>query len=388
MALTPANSYFQALADCINDDRRGAASSGRLFADVAYEALVKDPPCHAVSFSNLLDIAFLNCQLGHQADLMSRFGQPPLTLHWQEHFRIEALFWVEGSPGIHQHSFSGAFHVMQGSSVHTKWTFERQQELSDRLVLGHLTLQEAELLPEGATRPIVPGPCLIHSTYHLDLPTITIVVRTNRESDYGPQLSYFPPSLGVAMGELEPTIVRQAQLLRMLFRTGKHEDLFNLALRFLAVADPCAAFKCAFDTALLLPELGMRRKIIDATAQRFPALATALEPAITAQARREKILRIRKASPDTQLQFFLALLLNLSDRSQVLHLIQARYPAHEPSLLIAGWIRTLTKTVPGVGEIPESALSVIAAHLRSGDGLPDAISSRLSWLLAPLLTAA
>jgi hypothetical protein len=35
--------------------------------------------------------------------------------------RIEALFWVDGTTSIHQHSFSGAFQVLAGKSIHSRY---------------------------------------------------------------------------------------------------------------------------------------------------------------------------------------------------------------------------------------------------------------------------
>src|SRR5688572_6730600 len=40
-----------------------------------------------------------------QVGLDSGFGEPPLTLFAGQHMYIEALFWVDGTTSIHQHSF-------------------------------------------------------------------------------------------------------------------------------------------------------------------------------------------------------------------------------------------------------------------------------------------
>jgi hypothetical protein len=43
---------------------------------------------------------------------------------------IQILFWLEGRRDIHQHEFSGAFHVLTGSSIHSMFAFENARAVS------------------------------------------------------------------------------------------------------------------------------------------------------------------------------------------------------------------------------------------------------------------
>jgi hypothetical protein len=131
--------------------------------------------------------------LPHQVDLTASFGQPPLTVYHQYEFRIELLFWTTGLPGIHHHAFSGAFRVMHGSGLHTEWEFEVERKLAHRLLSGQLRLKATEILRTGEVRPITAGNSYIHSTYHLDRPSVFVVVRTNQEIEHSPQYTYFHP---------------------------------------------------------------------------------------------------------------------------------------------------------------------------------------------------
>ena len=69
--------------------------------------------------ADLLRFALLTESLPHQIDLNATFGQPPLTLYADDVLSISALFWLDGTTRIHQHSFSGAFTVLSGSSIHS-----------------------------------------------------------------------------------------------------------------------------------------------------------------------------------------------------------------------------------------------------------------------------
>jgi hypothetical protein len=48
-------------------------------------------------------------------------------------FYVEVVFWAEGTTAIHQHSFSGAFQVLVGSSIHTLYGFERGEAVAREL---------------------------------------------------------------------------------------------------------------------------------------------------------------------------------------------------------------------------------------------------------------
>jgi hypothetical protein len=44
------------------------------------------------------------------------FGQPPVNVYVGHKFLIEVLVWLDSTTSIHQHGFSGAFGVLEGSS--------------------------------------------------------------------------------------------------------------------------------------------------------------------------------------------------------------------------------------------------------------------------------
>ena len=92
-------------------------------------------------------------------------------------FYIDVLFWLDGTTNIHQHGFWGAFQVLAGSSVHCRFGFDLAEEINHRLRIGKLRLLETELLGLGAIRKILGGELFIHSLFHLDRPSVSIVIR-------------------------------------------------------------------------------------------------------------------------------------------------------------------------------------------------------------------
>src|SRR5450432_3304985 len=159
----------------------------RHFSDVAVAALAEAGLTEKLSPDDVVDWALSALTLPRQETLPATFGQPPVTLFRSRRFYIEALFWIDGSTSIHQHAFSGAFQVLEGSSIETRYAFETERVFDGHLVLGKLRTASTAMLRRGDIRPIASGPRgLIHALFHLERPSVTVVVRTFRDADAGP----------------------------------------------------------------------------------------------------------------------------------------------------------------------------------------------------------
>ena len=82
------------------------------FPRIARTLLEEQPPSEHVDVSELLREFLLNDAQPLQSQ--SGFGQPELVVFEDPRFYIQLLFWLDGSTDIHQHEFSGAFHVASG----------------------------------------------------------------------------------------------------------------------------------------------------------------------------------------------------------------------------------------------------------------------------------
>src|SRR5262245_16745461 len=159
---------FQDLGARVQARWRAAGFDVEAFPDLALAALAETPPSRLVTVDEIVDWVRTAAALPFQPNLHSRFGEPPLTVFHAERFYIEVLFWLDGTTAIHQHSFSGAFHVLAGSSIHSEYTFTTAEQLNLRLKLGEVQLGSAELLQAGASRRIEPQDRFIHALFHLD----------------------------------------------------------------------------------------------------------------------------------------------------------------------------------------------------------------------------
>lgn len=336
--------FFKELGERIERSWRRENYNELVFSSVAEKVLSENRPSENISFWDTLRLAFLTEPLPHQVDIDAQFGQPPLTVYFQPAFRIEVLFWQVGLPGIHQHAFSGAFHVMHGSSLHSEWTFEENMRLVGRLLLGKVRIRNVELLRKGDIRPISAGPTFIHATYHLDRPSVSVVVRTNWEYDQLPQFAYLPPTLAHSDLDKGPSIQRRNQMLKMLAQCGRYDELLEIVLHFLDTADSFSAFHCILTSYLLLPNETDRNRMLFAGARRHPELIDAMRPALLLHERRHRIAVLRERVRNSDLQFFLSLLLNVPNRDWILKLIHTRYPRTDAVRRVVGWIAEMARS--------------------------------------------
>jgi len=335
--------FFQRLGSLVSRLWKERNYNEEHFPEVASRGLSELPPDLHVTFWDVTKWALTCERLPGQADLSAKFGQPPLTVFVGRDFRIEVLFWVQGIPAIHQHSFSGAFHVMHGSSLQCLWGFEPSEQVAMRLALGRVSLKKAELLRKGDSRPIIAGRQLIHSTFHLDRPSLTVVVRTLGEIDQLPQYSYLPPTIAYAQDHDVPSVLRRTQLLRMLLISGKRAEYNEIAHHVFGTEDAYSVFQFLLSTFELIEDEEEQHNLLLAAGLKHPRLIRALEPALLQLERRNKIVAIRERISNSDLQFFLALLLNIPERPAILNLVEQRYPSRDPITAILTWARELSE---------------------------------------------
>jgi hypothetical protein len=174
---------------------RAKSYDERALPELALAALQRAQLHQRVTPREILSWAITTEQLLPPRRQDKEFGQPPLMVYLGERFFIEVLFWLEGTTDIHQHGFSGAFSVLAGSSIESQYEFQPRHPIHAQLALGDLRLKSLRLLPTGECRPIVGGSALIHSVFHLDHPSVTVVVRTYQDVAALPQFSYLRPHL-------------------------------------------------------------------------------------------------------------------------------------------------------------------------------------------------
>src|SRR5206468_3671410 len=145
-----------------------------LFPDIAAQALLESDLTGRVDSWEIIRWVHTTPDLPRQQDPKGKFGDPPITLFTGARFYIDVYYWLDGTTSIHQHSFSGAFQVLLGSSVHSHYRFKKDREINPYFLIGEVLLQDVSLLTKGKIREIRPGGHFIHSLFHLERPSVTI----------------------------------------------------------------------------------------------------------------------------------------------------------------------------------------------------------------------
>lgn len=293
--------------------------------------------------------------LPDQRDLAGAFGDLPITMFNSTRFHIDVYFWLDGTTAIHQHGFCGAFQVVQGSSLHSTYTFHQDERINFRMAIGDVRLGNVELLERGQVRQIPAGSAFIHALFHLDKPSVSVVVRTTSTPLELPQFSYHKPSVALDPFYGEPSLTKKLQAFSMTFRSERP-----------AAADQLAEFLagCDFHTSLLVlrnlrPLLGPRflehhlgidtgkepfDRMVEVVEARHGSLASVIRPFFRAIDRERDLVQRRSYVSDPQLRFFLAVLLNLDGRDHILDVVAARHPGTDPIETTVNWISALAET--------------------------------------------
>ena len=141
--------YFNSLGVTLASEWASRNFDSEAFPDLAMRALERSRLCDHVTAEEIPEWAATVAWLPYQPNLNTRFGEPPITLFWHPKFYIEALHWTVGTPEIHRHTFSGAFAILEGSSIQSRYTFETEKRVSARMALGKLRLKEVRWLLKG-----------------------------------------------------------------------------------------------------------------------------------------------------------------------------------------------------------------------------------------------
>ena len=186
-------SKAEALGKKLSLITQGAAYKEADFSKIAFEELKKSNIKYDISGNELL--AYQLNDISRLAHNKENFSDFPIILYKNDDFIIQALHWYEASTSIHDHRFDGAFKVLKGSSIETTYDFETNDDTAERTQSGSLTKRRIRHLKVGDTCEINGGNRYIHSLFHIESPSITLIIRTHSKESYPAQRDYHAPSL-------------------------------------------------------------------------------------------------------------------------------------------------------------------------------------------------
>ncbi len=357
-----------------------------LFPSIAAEALKRSSIPQHTDVWKVVEWCIAQAELPRQRDLPGKFGDPPVTVYSGPRFHIDIYFWFEGTTAIHQHGFCGAFQVMHGSSIHSWYEFDSERSINTFAQVGQMKLRSCDLLQVGDVQQILGGKAYIHSLFHLDQPSATIVVRTDRSPLELPQYSYYKPNLAIDPFFEQETVIKKTQLAGALLR-AKHTDAERIIGAWLADCD----FQTTFNLLTSLRHLLRSNQLdelfrLSEPESRFEHYLKIAEerhgkdvfrPVFRQQDLLDDILKRRSLITNADLRFFLALLLNVEGRDRIFGLIKQRFPAADPLNKVLDWTYDLANSriagsersnVLGISDFGDIDLFVLEQVLKGLEG--------------------
>lgn len=331
------NPFFAEVGRTVSARWKAQNFSLARFPEIAQSVLEARPPAQHVEVAALVQEFLL--EDGQPFQTSAGFGQPELVVYDDPRFYIQMLFWLEGTTDIHQHKFSGAFHVLAGSSIHSEFVFENAESVSAHLRVGDLRMRETRLLETGSTVPIISGREHIHALFHLETPSLSVVIRTHTDPGTGPQYTYLPPHLAVDPFHHDALTTRRKQLLDVLEKTG--DPRYPALVReMIATLDFERGFFILQNGMTHLRGLGHWEETLAAFQAKHGRLAAGVAPTLDEIIRRDTLAELRGSVAEVEHRFFLALLLNVPDGESILRLVAQRF-AGPPVETVLRWAEEL-----------------------------------------------
>lgn len=318
---------FQELAEIVHREWNELNYDEKVFHEVATRALIEIQLHNKIAPLDPARWAAHSLSIPNQRDREQKFGEPPITVYRGDRFDIEIYYWLDGTTSIHEHGFCGAFAVLDGSSIHSRYGFNEKEVFNSRLAIGDLNLIECELLKSGDVRPIIAGEELIHALFHLERPSVSVVIRTTA-SWVLPQRHFLKPRIAIA-SILAPDETSRFQCLNMLGRLGNPSYIDEMQL----VLNSCPPDEFVHLLVGLRRHLGHSDHLSITLDKLIPERRGLLKEVIAAikdQKRAAKLSKFRACTSDVEERFLLALLLNLSECEMFLKFVRDRWPDEMP----------------------------------------------------------
>jgi hypothetical protein len=346
---------FQEIGELVESRWRKENYSEEVFPELAAQALTESNlPAQVDAWEIIRWVQAAN-SLPDQKDVEGRFGDPPITLYSGPRFYVDVYFWLDGTTSIHQHAFTGAFQVLLGSSIHSRYSFAEKQLINENFCAGEIKLEEVQLLQLNDVRLIRPGRNFIHSLFHLERPSATITIRTEHTPSAALQWDYRKPHFATNPFFRNQVMAKKLQTIGLLLGM-KHKDGDAMIGDMICSSD--------FQTAYFALEgffHSVRNNQMDSLfglstgEDRFDSLMKRarsahgelvdLIPAVLEeQVRQQNIVQRRATITGEEHRFFLALLLNIPSREKILELVKQRFPGTDPVEKILDWVEELAQT--------------------------------------------
>ncbi|MCO4792846.1 MAG: hypothetical protein KC493_03980 [Bacteriovoracaceae bacterium] len=165
--------------------------------------------------------------LPKQLNVYNTFGQPPVTLFNNGKFVLDIYFWMYVDTSIHSHSFSGAFKVLYGRSIHEEFKIIPKKIFAPDIMSTDISRCQTNLISQNDCSRITQGNQFSHRLVHLDAPTVTLCARTINDKEKN-QWHHFTNGLSIEKRSIPENVLKNLYYYQYLFQRDEEKALLFL----------------------------------------------------------------------------------------------------------------------------------------------------------------
>lgn len=166
------------LAARIGREWKSAGSKVAAFPAIAARHLAEAQPQREFDLASLAEWTLSRRTFPQPCNPFGPLGPPAFTIWSDGRFFANVYAYTTPEVVIHDHDFAGAFVNLSGTTLHATYAFADAERVAPEVHIGALPVREVEIVRPGDARRIDPGRRFIHQVWHLDQPTVVLVMRT------------------------------------------------------------------------------------------------------------------------------------------------------------------------------------------------------------------
>lgn len=166
------------LAARIDSEWKAAGQKVSAFPAIAARVLSDAQPHREYDLSSLAGWTLSQRTFPQACNPFGPMGPPAFTIWSDGRFFVNVYAYTTPEVVIHDHDFAGAFINLSGTTIHATYEFPDAERIDPAIHVGTLNLHDIEVVRSGDVRRIDPGRRFIHQVWHVDQPTVVLVIRT------------------------------------------------------------------------------------------------------------------------------------------------------------------------------------------------------------------
>ncbi|HEU4889262.1 MAG TPA: hypothetical protein VFV49_15350 [Thermoanaerobaculia bacterium] len=184
------------LATRIDSEWKAAGYRVSAFPAIAARLLEDAQPHREYDLASLAEWTLTSRTFPPACNPFGPMGPPAFTIWSDGRFFANIYAYTTPEVVIHDHDFAGAFINLSGTTIHATYEFADAERIVPAVHVGELAVREVEVVRQGDVRQIDPGRRFIHQVWHVDQPTVVLVIRTGpRSAPTGRQFQYLRAGL-------------------------------------------------------------------------------------------------------------------------------------------------------------------------------------------------